>query len=74
MTIFIQEDAFENVVWKMAAICLNLNALIPFIHVYNTGNHNMYPIAHPWTQGMFKVGGLFYLSHCSALRNIIAMG
>ena len=26
--IFIQENAFENVVWKMAAICLGLNVLI----------------------------------------------
>ena len=25
--IFIQENAFENVVWKMAAICLGLNVL-----------------------------------------------
>ena len=24
---FIQENAFENVVWKMAAICLDLNVL-----------------------------------------------
>ena len=27
-TFFIQENAFENVVWKMAAICLGLNVLI----------------------------------------------
>ena len=26
--IMIQENAFENVVWKMAAICLGLNVLI----------------------------------------------
>ena len=26
--IFIQENAFENVVWKMAAICLSLNVLM----------------------------------------------
>ena len=26
-TFFIQENAFENVVWKMAAICLGLNVL-----------------------------------------------
>ena len=26
--IFIQENTFENVVWKMAAICLGLNVLI----------------------------------------------
>ena len=26
--IFIQENAFENVVWKLAAICLGLNVLI----------------------------------------------
>ena len=25
--IFIQENAFENVVWKMAAICLGLSVL-----------------------------------------------
>ena len=25
--IFMQENAFENVVWKMAAICLGLNVL-----------------------------------------------
>ena len=25
--IFIQENAFENVIWKMAAICLGLNVL-----------------------------------------------
>ena len=24
---FIQENAFENVVWKMASICLGLNVL-----------------------------------------------
>ena len=26
--IFIPENAFENVVWKMAAICLGLNVLM----------------------------------------------
>ena len=30
-SIFIQDNAFENVVWKMAAICLGLNVLTAYM-------------------------------------------
>ena len=31
--IFIQENAFENVVWEMASICLGLNVLMSVCHI-----------------------------------------
>ena len=40
MRVFIQENGFENVVWKMAAICRGLNVLNIELKVFVANSYN----------------------------------